>query len=345
MADSEAPRERPKLNLKPRDPEAARLAELERQKGLSKNPFGDAKPREAVLSEKLGKPEEEILKEEAKKQRPHLRLSPEQISQKKEKEAAVAEVDTQVTSEEDPKKKELLLTELASRKDELDELLDGFEKLALEKAAKGEVARPSERRATLEQQQPARAAAAAGGFGNGFGQRDEYSRGGHGGGRGGHRGDYDYNGRGGGGFGGGRGGYQRQERDSFGSRDNYNSYGKDEFGSGYGGSRGGGGYSGGGGFGGSYGSGGYDKPDRYERGERSGGFGSGGGGYSSNYTEGGSSGYSGGGFSDSRGRGRGRGRSSDNYQSGYNSRGGYGSTYSGEEPDYVSPYSGGQDRF
>lgn len=36
------------------------------------NPFGAAKPREAVIAEKLGKTEEEVLKEEVSKEKLHV---------------------------------------------------------------------------------------------------------------------------------------------------------------------------------------------------------------------------------------------------------------------------------
>lgn len=39
----------------------------------AQNPFGAAKPREAVLSTRLGKSEEEILKEEIRSERPKVR--------------------------------------------------------------------------------------------------------------------------------------------------------------------------------------------------------------------------------------------------------------------------------
>lgn len=37
------------------------------------NPFGAAKPREAIIAEKLGKTEEEVLKEEVSKEKLHVR--------------------------------------------------------------------------------------------------------------------------------------------------------------------------------------------------------------------------------------------------------------------------------
>lgn len=41
--------------------------------GRPQNPFGAAKPREAVIAEKLGKTEEEVLKEEVSKEKLHVR--------------------------------------------------------------------------------------------------------------------------------------------------------------------------------------------------------------------------------------------------------------------------------
>jgi hypothetical protein len=39
---------------------------------LLQNPFGDAKPREAIIASRVGKTEEEILKEEVKKEKLHV---------------------------------------------------------------------------------------------------------------------------------------------------------------------------------------------------------------------------------------------------------------------------------
>lgn len=99
-ASGEEPvRERPRLNLKKRDEAAAQRAALERASSgksvrlqgaqtqsssavrfsdsaliLLQNPFGAAKPREAVLANRVGKKEEEILKEEVLKEK--LQVSP-----------------------------------------------------------------------------------------------------------------------------------------------------------------------------------------------------------------------------------------------------------------------------
>ncbi len=37
------------------------------------SPFGEAKPREAIIASRVGKTEEEILKEEVKKEKLHVR--------------------------------------------------------------------------------------------------------------------------------------------------------------------------------------------------------------------------------------------------------------------------------
>ena len=57
-------------------------ADQARQATVRSNPFGNAKPREAVLSERLGKPEEEIIKEAAKHEKPKLRLNSQQLEEK-----------------------------------------------------------------------------------------------------------------------------------------------------------------------------------------------------------------------------------------------------------------------
>lgn len=183
--------QRPRLVLKPRDEQAAKAAELER-KATGKNPFGDAKPREAILASRTGKSEVEILKEEVKHEHPRLRLSPQQLEEKSAAEAAVAETQSQLDKEQDETKCSALKVELQTRQEALEELLAKFENAALEAAMKGEAPRMSERRQQQQQQQPAR----EGGYGGARG-------GGYTGGRGYGRGDKDrdrdeFRGRGGG---------------------------------------------------------------------------------------------------------------------------------------------------
>jgi hypothetical protein len=71
-ADAPAPAGRPRLNLKPRDPSAAAKLAEERDASAKPSPFGAAKPREAILAARTGKKEEDILKEDASKERLHV---------------------------------------------------------------------------------------------------------------------------------------------------------------------------------------------------------------------------------------------------------------------------------
>lgn len=47
------------------------------------NPFGDAKPREAVIAERTGKDEAKVLEEEALSYEVHFKLTSEQFAEKK----------------------------------------------------------------------------------------------------------------------------------------------------------------------------------------------------------------------------------------------------------------------
>eukprot|EP00884_Botryococcus_braunii_P000215 jgi/Botrbrau1/10194/Bobra.116_1s0010.1 len=219
--------ERPRLVLKPRDPDAAARAEAARASGKSSSIFGSAKPREAVLASREGKKEEDILKEDVKKEKVHLRLDKEQEAEKETAEKEIQDTKEELALEEDPEKAEELKAKLKSREDKLADLLAGFEKLVLQKVKAGDVGlRPSERRRIVEEQGQASygggARSGSGGLdghgGSSFGShngggydlpppRGQYgARGGHNAGR---SSGYDY------GSSGGRGGYQ-EPRDSMG---------------------------------------------------------------------------------------------------------------------------------
>ncbi|RMZ52924.1 hypothetical protein APUTEX25_001043 [Auxenochlorella protothecoides] len=119
---------RPRLNLKPRDPEAVARMEAERQASIGKSPFGNAKPREAVIAGRVGKTEEEVLREEVKSTyKLHLRLSPSQLDEKKAQEAVIRQAEETAEAEEDAEKKAELNSEVAVQKEKLAELLGGFE--------------------------------------------------------------------------------------------------------------------------------------------------------------------------------------------------------------------------
>lgn len=350
MSEDSAPQGRPRLNLKPRDETVAKQLEIQRT-ASGKNPFGDAKPREKVLASRTGKSETEILKEEVKAEKPKLRLNAAQLEEKRAAEAAVEEVQELIEAETSEDGKGPLREELAARQAKLDELVAGFEKLALEAAIKGEFVRPSERRRQLLESQ------GSGGYGNGdpsaaapyrSGSMDGRP-GGYGGGRGGggyregggggyraggggydRDGGYGGGGRGGGFGGGGRGGYDRPRGFS-----NYEERPLDE-------GRGG---RGGGGFGGGYdreGGGGYQQrdyrgPSDYDNVET---FGTGAAGYGRDRRGGGR-----GGGGD---RGGGRSYGTGSFGSGGGGRGFGGGGGGGFDDDYISPYAGGgeaQDRY
>ena len=69
------------------------------------NPFGAAKPREAVLAQRTGVKEEDILKADVQKEKLHLRLDKEQRLAKEEAQAAVDEAKAELKEAE--KKKEV----------------------------------------------------------------------------------------------------------------------------------------------------------------------------------------------------------------------------------------------
>ena len=124
---------------------------------------------------------------------PQLRLNAEQVEQKQEREAAVKDVEEQLALEDDESKKGVLAAELAARQQELDTLVQEFERVAVEAAKSGEGPRVSQLRRQAGMEGGAGPAAAGAGH-----------NGGSGGGRGGG-GSCGYQ-AGGGQYGGGGGG-------------------------------------------------------------------------------------------------------------------------------------------
>lgn len=147
------PRERKRLQLKPRDPAAAARIEEERLRDShAASLFGDAKPREVVIADRVGKSEEDVVKEEVKKEKLHLRLSPEQNQERMSHEAAVKEIEKQIEGESDEKKRDLLQVELKLRQDRLDALMERFVNATLETAKSGEAPRMSHLRKMQQHQ-------------------------------------------------------------------------------------------------------------------------------------------------------------------------------------------------
>jgi hypothetical protein len=63
------------------------------------NPFGSAKPREAVIAQRTGKDEKEVLAEAAKEYQVKIRLTPEQFAEKKAKLTQIDELKAQLDGE------------------------------------------------------------------------------------------------------------------------------------------------------------------------------------------------------------------------------------------------------
>ena len=131
------PQQRKRLNLKPRDDK--RAAQIQQQNSLltsTSSLFGDAKPREVIIADRDGKTEEEVVREEVRKEKLQLRLTPEQSQEKLSVEAAVREIEEQMEREGDEKKREILKVELVARQQKLDGLLDRFAKEVLSEGGK-----------------------------------------------------------------------------------------------------------------------------------------------------------------------------------------------------------------
>ncbi|KDD77091.1 hypothetical protein H632_c22p4, partial [Helicosporidium sp. ATCC 50920] len=128
-ASQEPAPERPRLKLKPRDPAAAAKAEAERQASLSKSAglFGSARPREAVIANREGRTEEEVLRAEAlERYRLQLRLSPQQAEEKRAATEALSTAQTLLSEAQDsenPPSAEAL-TALAADRDVAQAALD-----------------------------------------------------------------------------------------------------------------------------------------------------------------------------------------------------------------------------
>ncbi|CAD7700034.1 unnamed protein product [Ostreobium quekettii] len=140
-ADPAGPPQRRRLVLDPRNEAKARQAAQTAKSSI----FGEAKPREEVLAKRTGVAESEILRQEAEHERLHIRLSPQQLSDQREAEEAVAEVRRSLEQATDEAAISALKVELGRRQQELDSLLLSFEKQAVERAHAGGGIRPSER--------------------------------------------------------------------------------------------------------------------------------------------------------------------------------------------------------
>lgn len=99
--------------------------------------FGSAKPREAVLAERAGLDEKEVVAKEAAATELKIRLTPEQIRTKRDAEAVIEALREQATQAEDEESKGNLEAEADAKQAELDELVRGFEEMAVQNAKEG----------------------------------------------------------------------------------------------------------------------------------------------------------------------------------------------------------------
>ena len=77
---------RPKLQLKARTEEGVKAAEAT-SKPVKANPFGAARPREAVIAQRVGKDEKDLIREEAAAAwKPKVRPTPENTDRRPRKE-------------------------------------------------------------------------------------------------------------------------------------------------------------------------------------------------------------------------------------------------------------------
>eukprot|EP00959_Pyramimonas_sp_CCMP1952_P378184 7922166-Pyramimonas_sp.AAC.2 len=141
--------------------------------------FGEARPREKIIAEKLGVDETELIKEQASKDFAlNLRLTKAQLEQKEAAMADVASAKEKLGQNEDPNVQAELQAELESKESILAELLKSFEvrahvrcaqtfstprELALKQAKEGGIRRDRAAEAEIKKQQALAAQARAAG--------------------------------------------------------------------------------------------------------------------------------------------------------------------------------------
>lgn len=138
---------KPKLDLQSRESAATESKISPTSKPARSNPFGNARPREQVIAEREGKPETEVLREQAKKDwKSSMRFTEAQREEKKAAEAELLYAKKELEEEKDPGRAKFLQNEVESKEGKLNELLESFEKMAIQSPQSAMVRRPSDRR-------------------------------------------------------------------------------------------------------------------------------------------------------------------------------------------------------
>ena len=99
--------------------------------------FGAAKPREAVLAERAGVREEDVLAKEAASEDLKIRLTPEQSRIKRDAEAEIEGLRKQVDEVQDVSERARVVAEIDQKERELEEMMRQFEEMAVQNAREG----------------------------------------------------------------------------------------------------------------------------------------------------------------------------------------------------------------
>ena len=112
------------MNLAPRS--AAGAAAPAASSGKP-SPFGAARPREAIIAERTGASEADVLKQDAATYIPKLRLNKQDAERREAIEEDVAEAKKELAGTSDADAKAVLQKVIADKESELKELMDSVE--------------------------------------------------------------------------------------------------------------------------------------------------------------------------------------------------------------------------
>ena len=116
--------------------------------------FGAAKPREAILAQRAGVDEKDVLVKEATSDDLKIRLTPEQVKVKRAKEDEIRDMLDQAKAAEEAEDEALaskLRDEAAAQHAELDEMVKGFQEQAVQAAREGKYQSVRQQRVVMDQ--------------------------------------------------------------------------------------------------------------------------------------------------------------------------------------------------